>query len=83
MCQVFVAPAELTPVVNEAVLSETGYLGTKVAFESSGLHLEMVDVWLLHILYCSGANEVQPLPLAASGFQTKLLLSQACILHQN
>lgn len=44
MCQVFLAPAELTPIANEALLSETGSSGTKVAFESSGLHLEIVEV---------------------------------------
>lgn len=35
---------ELTPVANEALLSETGYSGAKVAFENSGLHLEIVEV---------------------------------------
>ena len=44
MCQVLTGPAELTPVANEAQLSETGCSGTKVAFESSGLHLEIVEV---------------------------------------
>lgn len=45
MCRIFVPPAELTTVANEAVLSETGYSATEVAYESSGLHLEIVEVF--------------------------------------